>query len=124
MSLVLNLAVFEARVSHALEYAATSLAEQMQREFEEDRWRWPRSTKRAGGNVVGSPRNLLDQGQLKASQLPPVVSGDSIRFRWTAPHATRAFLGGITRRGQTLPARNLPLEVTKRGFKLAFVKGW
>lgn len=52
----------------ALEETAKQLSEQFQKEFDDSKWDWPTVTKRRSGEVVGSPRNIIDSQALKDSQ--------------------------------------------------------
>ena len=94
--------------------AVKEFAVECQRTFDDDAWSWPATTRRRNGQTVGSPRNLVDLGELKRSQQPPVVTGRQARLAWAADHAAATFLGAVFRKRQySLPARNLPMYAAK-----------
>lgn len=65
-------------------------------------WAWPRTTYRGGtyrrdgtrtkGQAVGSPRNIVDLGTLRASNSFS-ISGSLATFRWSAGYATAVHYG-------------------------------
>lgn len=46
-----------------------------------------KTTYRQNGEIVTSPRDSDDTGELKNSQQEPVFDGDTASIEWTAPHA-------------------------------------
>lgn len=52
----------------AMEDFAQAIGEGYQEEIESPQWTWLRVTKRKSGAVVGSPRDIVDLGNLKNSQ--------------------------------------------------------
>lgn len=46
---------------------ATNFGDTMQQNIQEPIWAWPRTTRRQSGEVVGSPRNIVDLGDLLQS---------------------------------------------------------
>jgi hypothetical protein len=67
-------------------------------------WSWPRVTRRQNGQIVGSPRNIVDRGALLRSQSRKQDGPKKIIFEWAVAYAFTAHSGGGTRRG-TMPAR-------------------
>lgn len=51
----------------AFEEMATQFGEEAQKAVEAEIWQWPRETVRQNGSVVGSPRNIIDTGELRDS---------------------------------------------------------
>lgn len=54
------------------------------------KWDWPNRTFRQNGQVVDSPRDIIDTGYLRDSyQLDLQTSGDRVKgeVTWTAPYA-------------------------------------
>jgi hypothetical protein len=43
-------------------------AQEINFQIEDTKWNWPRETVRKNGSVVGSPRDIVDTGELKNSQ--------------------------------------------------------
>lgn len=66
---------------------------------------WPRNTLRQNGQMVGSPRDIVDTGLLARQQQAPQVSGTRAVFRWTAPYSPYVHEGVRLRGGGIMPAR-------------------
>lgn len=60
-------------------------------------------TYRQNGEIVTSPRDSDDTGELKNSQQAPVFDGDKATIEWTAPHAVIVHEGRIDQ--SVYPAR-------------------
>lgn len=89
-------------------------AAECQDTFDNPIWAWPATTRRRNGELAGTRRDLVDLGDLKASQQPPEFTGNSARITWDADHAATAFLGAVFRkRAYSMPARNLPTVVAR-----------
>lgn len=68
-------------------------------------WAWPRNTRRRRGGLVGSPRNIIDEGNLRQTSVWGLTTPLSARFRWSAPYSTAVHEGATLRNGTRLPAR-------------------
>jgi hypothetical protein len=106
-------------------------------------WSWPRATIRSNGQEVGSPRNIVDTGILKASNSFQ-ISGTLGTFKWTAGYAAAAHYGANiypwgdkSRPKVNLPARPWTSAVLgtinyggiepydyRSQFKAAFISAW
>ena len=115
-------------------------------------WQWPRETVRGStyrsdgtrtpGKVVGSPRNIVDLGTLRASNSFR-ISGTMGTFRWAVGYATAVHYGanihpwGDKTRTVNLPARPWTDAVLgkilvpgiepynyKEVYKAAFISAW
>jgi hypothetical protein len=62
------------------------------------------TTVRSKGQV-GSPRNVVDTGNLRNSNTGPVISGLRVQFRWRTPYAAAVHEGAALSNGTILPAR-------------------
>ena len=62
-------------------------AQEINFQIEDDKWTWPRETVRKNGTVVGSPRDIVDTGELKNSQFIEDVSDVYKVVGYTADHA-------------------------------------
>jgi hypothetical protein len=51
----------------AFEQMSQEFGDKCQEAIEDEIWDWPRDTKRKNGDVVGSPRDIVDTGKLKDS---------------------------------------------------------
>lgn len=80
---------------------------------------WPRTTVRRNGQVVGSPRDIVDLGRLRASQqrITLGAAGLSLGYRWggpQAPYAPLVLTGYVTSRGSVVPGRDWILPALNR----------
>lgn len=62
-------------------------AQEINFQIEDSKWNWPRETVRKNGTVVGSPRDIVDKGDLKNSQFIEDVSDVYKVIGYTAEHA-------------------------------------
>lgn len=62
-------------------------AQEINFQIEDTKWTWPRETVRKNGTVVGSPRDIVDTGELKNSQFIEDVSDTYKVISYTAEHA-------------------------------------
>ena len=62
-------------------------AQEINFQIEDTKWDWPRETVRKNGTVVGSPRDIVDKGDLKNSQFIEDVSDVYKLIGYTAEHA-------------------------------------
>ena len=62
-------------------------AQEINFQIEDTKWPWPRETVRKNGSVVGSPRDIVDKGDLKNSQFIEDVSDTYKVIGYTADHA-------------------------------------
>lgn len=62
-------------------------AQEINFQIEDSKWNWPRETVRKNGSVVGSPRDIVDTGELKNSQFIEDVSDTYKVIGYTADHA-------------------------------------
>ena len=66
----------------AFGYVADELDQQFKVEIATPKWDWPRSTKRKNGSTVSSPRDIVDEGILLASQSPPQFDSSAFAAMW------------------------------------------
>ena len=62
-------------------------AQEINFQIEDTKWPWPRETVRQNGSKVGSPRDIVDKGDLKNSQFIEDVSDVYKVVGYTADHA-------------------------------------
>lgn len=83
------------RVSESMDYA-----------IDADLYDYPRTTKRRSGEIVKSPRNILDLGNLKDSKLiTRSSSGNEAVISWEVPYAIAVHQGYTTKTGKDVPGR-------------------
>ena len=103
--------LFPAKLEHAFTETVREYADQAREAFDKSEWGWNKVTHRRNGDVVSSPRNIVDSGELRDSQQEPQIVGLTARITWDSDHAAPVFLGAVYhQRSCTLPARNLPLH--------------
>jgi len=74
-----------------------------------DKWplteAWPNITRRKNGEVVGSPRDIIDTGALLQSKRREQIGNSVVEFIWEDDVAEGVHDGMVTKRGKRLPAR-------------------
>lgn len=71
-------------------------------------WDWKGrdwETQRRNGQKVTEPRNIVDTGNLLASKKRIQVNKNTVDFTWTADYAGSVHDGGVTKKGESNPAR-------------------
>lgn len=91
-------------IARSFDVAVEALADSCQGAIADDIWDWPRQTVRRNGDVVDSPRDILDTGELYDSL---VISRktNAADLTWEADHASIVHDGAFTKSGTELPAR-------------------
>jgi len=83
------------RLDHALDEAIT-----------DDLYEYPRTTKRRSGEIAGSPRNIVDLGNLKDSKVVArSSSSEVVEFSWQEPYSMAVHEGHTTKSGTEVPPR-------------------
>ncbi|MCC5640636.1 hypothetical protein LC593_33355 [Nostoc sp. CHAB 5844] len=83
---------------------AEALADSCQDAIASDIWEWPRQTVRQNSDIVSSPRDIVDTGELYDS-LVISRTANSAQLTWDADHAAIVHDGATTTNGTDLPAR-------------------
>lgn len=90
---------------------AVSWAEvDFQQEFIASKWRWEGKTRRKNGETVGSPRDIIDMGDLMQSQTREQQDENTIDIVWTGrageePYASFIHDGWTSKSNKRLPGR-------------------
>jgi hypothetical protein len=66
---------------------------------------WPNRTRRKNGEVVGSPRDIIDTGALLQSKKRDPISSSITEFIWEDDVAQGVHDGMVAKSGKRLPAR-------------------
>ena len=95
----------------ALDAYAKALDPVLDKQFTESQWAWPRVTSRRNGEVVGSPRTIVDSGELLNSKIGPTKGQGNAyvgtrRWVWDSPYASLVKNGFVTSTGASVPARD------------------
>ena len=99
------------QANKALDAYAKALNPVLDKQFTESQWAWPRVTRRRSGEVVGSPRNIVDSGELLNSKVGPTKGQGNAyigtrRWVWNSPYASIVKNGFVTSTGASVPARD------------------
>ena len=90
-----NLNKVNEAIAGAFEATAEAYAEQCQIELESDKWDWPRTTHRQNGEVVTSPRNAVDTGDLINSQEIEYLDDSTALVHYRSEHALDVHEGKV-----------------------------
>ena len=82
----LNLSKLNSAIDTALKKTVDEVAQNATTAIETDRWDWNNTTVRSDGSVVGTPRDIVDTGELRDSQ-EVRIDGDKATIEYTADHA-------------------------------------
>lgn len=96
---------FQRRILQGFRASVTAIEQQVKREIEEPKWAYPRETQRRNGDVVGSPRDIVDTGELRDSLYSTVLSDFTAQVATKAPHSVFVHEGYFTTTGKEVPAR-------------------
>jgi hypothetical protein len=112
----------EGKIERAFERYSQLLEAQFTKEITAKQFTWPTAYKTTRGSYnrkgkgresVGSPRDIVDSGVFRQSQLrTPVANG--YRFAWTVPYSASILYGYKTKRGNQMPARDWITPALKR----------
>jgi hypothetical protein len=101
-----DLAKLDKRVDQILENFGPLISFQLQEEISKDQFVYTNDegervvTRRKNQQVVGSPRDIVDTGQLLNSQSNPEVGGGVLTIQWRAPYSLAVLRGGYTVQSQ------------------------
>ena len=86
--------------------AVVELFEQEQiSQIEEQKWGWPNDTHRRNGSIVGSPRDIVDTGELRDSLKVEHISFSETLYSYQCDHAIIVHEGATLASGTVIPAR-------------------
>lgn len=67
----------------------------LQESIKAEVYEWPTTTRRKNGETVGSPRNIVDTGELLRSQSAPKVQENRLTITWGASYSGEVLRGGF-----------------------------
>lgn len=109
----INAAKLNRAIQKGFQQTVEDFAAQCTEEIESEKWQWDGITFRSNGQVVSSPRDIVDTGELRDSQQIS-VEGDKAAVAYTAKHSINAHEGS--------PADNYPARPFMRSAAMA--KNW
>lgn len=68
LAIVLNLSQLNSYIQESFSETVDRFAQRCQDNLEAERWEWERITRRKNGQVVATPRDIVDTGYLRDSQ--------------------------------------------------------
>ena len=84
----------------------TEVYPKFQKSIEDQKFEWPNVTIRKNGQVVTSPRNIIDTGAFKLSQQREMLNATTCLFTWNVPYSSLILTGYLTKTGKRLPPRD------------------
>lgn len=92
----------------------------------QQRYDWPQITIRQNGQVVTSPRNIVDTGAFKLSQQRTMLNATTCLFTWNVPYSSLILTGYMTKTGKRMPPRDWISPVLGTEFPMArfFEQEW
>ena len=84
----------------------------------QQKFEWPNVTIRKNGQVVASPRNIVDTGAFKLSQERTMLNATTCLFTWNVPYSSLILTGYTTKTGKQMPARDWIKPVLKDEFPM------
>lgn len=112
--LKLNFNKIHQRIEDALDITAEVANTAFKDAIEQPLYEWPRTTVRKSGEVVSTPRNIVDTGDLRDSQEHQKVDELNHQFSWNVPYAIQVHEGAVLKSGTELPARPWTREAIAR----------
>ncbi|HYW17714.1 MAG TPA: hypothetical protein VE956_00120 [Nodularia sp. (in: cyanobacteria)] len=91
-------------INRAFDLAVEAQGEAFQNALASDIWEWPRETLRQNSDLVSSPRDIYDTGELYDS-LVISRTANAAEYTWEADYAAIVHDGATTKSGTELPAR-------------------
>ncbi|MBZ9753004.1 hypothetical protein K7W42_19380 [Deinococcus sp. HMF7604] len=116
MTTTLNLRALERPAQLAFQRTVREVEQALPAAHEDAVYGWDQQTRRRNGEVAGSPRNVVDTGELRDSQQPArYTSPLNAVIEWTADHAAATYLGAVFRKREaSRPARNVPANTLRK----------
>lgn len=91
-------------ISRAFDVTVEVQGDAFQNAIASDIWEWPGETLRQNGDLVSSPRDIYDTGELYNS-LVIARTANAAEYTWESDHAAIVHDGATTKNGTELPAR-------------------
>jgi hypothetical protein len=121
----INTKALLAKQHKAFAHVNVELEQKFELELTTEKWAWPRSTQRKNGEVVSSPRDRVDTGELLRSYYRQARGPNAFVHSWSAPHALAIHSGAQLRSGGVIlptPWTESPVEELPKAFADAYRK--
>lgn len=84
---MINWNIGKKAIIESFDQMVSEFATEITFQIDDPKWNWPRETRRKNGEIVTSPRDIVDTQELKNSQFVENVSETYKVIGYTAPHA-------------------------------------
>lgn len=101
---MLDLSRLDNAIASAWDQMTDELGEEMQAQMKDEKWEWDGVTRRANGEVVSSPRDIIDTQRLYDS-FEVEKEGNEVVYSYNTPYAAINHEGGITDKGAIIQPR-------------------
>ena len=105
MSIKIDTAKLDRAIAAAFEETAKELNDSFHQSIIDPKWKWDRVTVRRSGEVVSSPRNIVDLGTLRDSQ-DFKITANKVLYTWNVPYSLYVQYGYTTRSGTVVAGRD------------------
>jgi hypothetical protein len=92
ITVVINESALANKANKALDAYAKELDVILDRQFTDEKWNWPRTTRRRNGTIAQTSRDIIDTGALRDSKIGPLKGpgnayGGERRWIWNIHYA-------------------------------------
>ena len=87
-------------VKRAFAQTAGKLGAEFPKQISEKKWDWPNETIRKNGQTVTTPRDIVDLGNLRASQRRETISATAVEWTWHVDYSAVVHDGPKLKDGQ------------------------
>jgi len=103
--MAINWNILENQIQETFTQIVENFKDDQIKELESEKWEWSRETKRQNHQIVGSPRNIVDLGDLKDSLVVEPISATEVIYSYPVEYAMLVHQGATLSTGTELPAR-------------------
>jgi hypothetical protein len=114
MKININLSRVNQKISNAFERTSDRFSDVLQEMITSVIWDWNNVTYRRNGDVVFTPRDIVDLGGLRDSQSLEFPTDLKANFSYSVVYAIAVHEGYITKKGNYIPGRPWTEEATRR----------
>ena len=103
--MTLNWSILDNKIKEAFNEIVEEFKQEQITQLESEKWQWPRETKRTNGSTVGSPRDIVDTGELLKSLDIENITSTEVIYHYPVPYAIIVHEGATLHTGTDIPAR-------------------
>jgi hypothetical protein len=120
MRININLSELNQKIDNAFEQLSYKFNDKLQEMITSVIWDWNNVTCRRNGDVVFTPRDIVDLGGLRDSQSLEFPTNLNANFSYAVNYAVAVHEGYITKKGNQVPARPWT-EEARKNFDFAMI---